>query len=189
MKLLLHCCCAPCAAACIANLNAEGIAPVLFWFNPNIHPLDEYQKRRDALYAYASAENLPLESIDEYGEELFLQSIGVNTESPARCESCYRLRLEAAAKHAAEGGFDAFSASLLISPYQKHDLIRGIGEELAGRYGLAFLYRDFRPLFREGRARARSLGMYMQKYCGCGLSEKDSLSILHAKTQRRKVEI
>ncbi|MDR0289778.1 MAG: epoxyqueuosine reductase QueH [Treponema sp.] len=170
MKLLFHCCCAPCATACIENLSAESIAPTLFWYNPNIHPLDEYQKRRDALSAFAAAQNLPLEIIDEYGEETFLSGIGSETEAPKRCELCYRMRLERAAAFSAENGFDAFSTSLLISPYQNHDAIRSIGEELAARHGLQFFYKDFRPLFRQGQNKARALGLYMQKYCGCMFS-------------------
>ena len=167
MKLLFHCCCAPCTVSCVESLSAEGITPVLFWYNPNIHPYTEYQNRRDTLFAFAAAENLTLEKIDEYGLRLFLQNIRRKTEAPERCDVCYRLRLERTAAYAAEHDFDAFSTSLLISPYQQHDLIRRTGEELAVQYGIKFLYRDFRPLFRAGQAKARALGLYMQKFCGC----------------------
>ncbi|GHV96261.1 hypothetical protein AGMMS50293_25810 [Spirochaetia bacterium] len=179
MKLLFHCCCGPCAAACIEDLVAENIQPRLFWYNPNIHPYTEYSSRRGALAQLVSAQNLELDMIDEYGLRLFLRAIGCETESAAdnthtaRCNVCYRMRLERAAAHAAAEGFDAFSTSLLISPYQNHDEIRRIGGELAAQYGVAFLYRDFRPRFREGQAQARALGLYMQKYCGCIFSEEE----------------
>ncbi|MDR1858253.1 MAG: epoxyqueuosine reductase QueH [Treponema sp.] len=173
MKLLFHCCCAPCAVACVENLAADGIALTLFWHNPNIHPLAEYRSRRDTLIAFAAAKNLPPETIDEYGLKSFLQEIGEETEAPARCEKCYRMRLEKTAAHAAENGFDAFCTSLLISPYQRHEAIRSIGEEMAARYGVGFLYRDFRPLFRQGQGKARNLGLYMQKYCGCIFSSDE----------------
>jgi tRNA A37 threonylcarbamoyladenosine dehydratase/predicted adenine nucleotide alpha hydrolase (AANH) superfamily ATPase len=173
MKLLFHCCCAPCATACIETLSAEGISPTLFWFNPNIHPLAEFQNRRDALSALSGAKNLPLKIIDEYGEQTFLNCIGSETEKPQRCEICYRMRLERTAAFAAENGFDTFSTSLLISPYQNHDAIRRIGEELAKQYGVKFFYRDFRPLFRQGQNQARALGLYMQKYCGCMFSQEE----------------
>ncbi|MDR2717471.1 MAG: epoxyqueuosine reductase QueH [Treponema sp.] len=173
MRLLFHCCCGPCATACVESLSGEGITPTLFWYNPNIHPLTEYQNRRDALSAFAAAGNLELEMIDEYSLESFLSGIGSATEAPERCSVCYRMRLERTAAYAAEKGFDAFSASLLISPYQKHDVIRSLGEELAARYGVEFIYRDFRPLFKRSRILARSLGLYMQKYCGCMFSEKE----------------
>ncbi|MDR0315587.1 MAG: epoxyqueuosine reductase QueH [Treponema sp.] len=183
MKLLFHCCCGPCAAACVESLRAESIhadgihaesmALKLFWYNPNIHPCTEYQNRRDAFIRFAAAHCPEPEIIDKYGLRSFLQDIGRATEAPERCEVCYRLRLEQTAAHAAKNGFDAFSTSLLASPYQRHDTIRRIGEELAAGYGVVFLYRDFRPLFRQGQAQARALGLYMQKYCGCVFSEEE----------------
>jgi tRNA A37 threonylcarbamoyladenosine dehydratase/predicted adenine nucleotide alpha hydrolase (AANH) superfamily ATPase len=170
MKLLFHCCCAPCATGCIEALSAEGITPTLFWYNPNIHPSAEYQNRRDAISVLAAAKSLPLKTLDEYGEQTFLGRIDCKTEKPQRCELCYCMRLEQTAAYAAENGFDTFSTSLLISPYQDHDAIRRIGEELSARHGIKFFYRDFRPLFRQGQNQARALGLYMQKYCGCMFS-------------------
>ena len=172
MRLLFHCCCGPCSIASVEALIAEGKTPTLFWYNPNIHPLTEYNSRRDALSRFSSDKKLPLVMCDEYGLELFLQSLGPETEKPERCGICYRLRLEKTAACAGEHGFDTFSTSLFISPYQQHETIRNIGEEVAARYGVAFLYRDFRPLFRKGQAKARALGLYMQKYCGCIFSEE-----------------
>ncbi|MCL2043765.1 MAG: epoxyqueuosine reductase QueH [Treponema sp.] len=161
MKLLLHCCCGPCSIACIENLSSEGLSPALFWYNPNIQPLTEYQHRRDGLHAFVSAHNQPLEIVDTN------VSTGTENETLQNCESCYRLRLEKTAAHAVEQGFNAFSTTLLISPYQQHETIHRLGEELAAQYGIEFVYRDFRPLFREGQTKARALGLYMQKYCGC----------------------
>ena len=90
-----------------------------------------------------------------------------------RCvKYCYRVRLEQTAKYAKEHGYDTFSTTLLISPYQNHEALKQIGEEMAQKYNLKFLYRDFRPGFREGQAEARELGLYMQKYCGCVFSEE-----------------
>jgi tRNA A37 threonylcarbamoyladenosine dehydratase/predicted adenine nucleotide alpha hydrolase (AANH) superfamily ATPase len=173
MRLLFHCCCAPCSIASVESLIAEHITPTLFWYNPNIHPLIEYRSRRDALAKFSSDQKLPLLMIDEYGLDFFLQSIGPETGIPGRCGICYSLRLEKTAAYAAENGFDAFSTSLLISPYQQHETIQHLGGELAVKYGIDFLYRDFRPLFRKGQTAARSLGLYMQKYCGCIFSEKE----------------
>ncbi|MFZ5689415.1 MAG: epoxyqueuosine reductase QueH [Bacillota bacterium] len=81
--------------------------------------------------------------------------------------------LKEAARAAKEGDFPAFSTTLLVSPWQKHELIAEIGREMAEKYGVQFLYRDFRPGFRVGRARAREMGLYSQKYCGCIFSEKE----------------
>ncbi|MDR1588181.1 MAG: epoxyqueuosine reductase QueH, partial [Treponema sp.] len=90
-----------------------------------------------------------------------------------RCLFCYRLRLEKTAARAAELGCGAFSTTLLISPYQDHEAVRKTGEEIAKRYAIPFLYRDFRPLFRGGQEKARERGLYMQKYCGCVFSEEE----------------
>ena len=83
------------------------------------------------------------------------------------------MRLFAAAQQAAEGGFDSFTSSLFISPYQNHELMREVAERAAAEHGVRFLYRDFRPYFRAGQERARALGMYIQKYCGCVFSEEE----------------
>jgi predicted adenine nucleotide alpha hydrolase (AANH) superfamily ATPase len=177
MKLLFHCCCAPCAASCIDTLTAEGIAPRLFWYNPNIHPCAEYKNRRDSLVQFAAAGQLELEQVDAYGLRIFLHGVFPHSvDAPQRCSFCYRLRLEKTAACAAQNGFDAFSTSLLASPYQRHDEIRSTAEECAAQHGVAFLYRDFRPHFRAGQNAARAQGLYMQKYCGCIFSEEDRYS-------------
>jgi len=168
MKLLLHACCAPCSVQCVQALAEEGIRPALYWYNPNIHPFTEYRSRRDSLRTFAESTGLPLIMEDEYGLRSFLK--GVNHH---RCAYCYRLRLEKTAAAAAAEGFDAFSASLLISPYQNHELLREAGESLAASHGVSFLYRDFRPRFRQGQNQAREAGYYMQKYCGCIYSEEE----------------
>ena len=81
-----------------------------------------------------------------------------------RCvKYCYRVRLEQTAKYAKENGYDTFSTTLLISPYQNHEALKKIGEEMAEKYGLTFLYRDFRPGFKEGQTEARELGLYMHR--------------------------
>ena len=176
MKLLLHCCCAPCSLLCITALRGEGIESGLLWYNPNIHPYTEYRSRRDCLAEFAANEKLKLETLDEYGLRFFLSEVFTETGEanvPERCEKCYRIRLEKTASFALQNGYSAFSTSLLISPYQDHNAIRRIAEEEAAKYGVDFFYRDFRPLFREGQTKARSLGFYMQKYCGCIFSEEE----------------
>jgi tRNA A37 threonylcarbamoyladenosine dehydratase/predicted adenine nucleotide alpha hydrolase (AANH) superfamily ATPase len=171
MKLLLHCCCAPCSVSCLPALRSEGIEPDLFWYNPNIHPYSEYSSRRGSLTEFADNENLKLKIIDEYGLRTFLDA--VLPENSERCQKCYSLRLEKAACAAAQDGYDAFTTSLLVSPYQDHDAIKRTGCEAAAKYGVEFFYRDFRPFFREGQTQARAAGFYMQKYCGCIFSEEE----------------
>ena len=172
MKLLLHACCAPCSVQCVAALAEEGIRPELYWYNPNIHPFTEYRSRLDSLRSFAEARELALVVEDDYGLRSFIKGVEEGDSHP-RCAFCYRLRLEKTAALAAEKGCDAFSTTLLISPHQNHELIREIGESLATRYGVSFLYRDFRPHFRQGQNQAREAGYYMQKYCGCIYSEEE----------------
>ena len=176
MRLLLHVCCAPCSIQCVEALFAENIQPHLFWYNPNINPYTEYRSRGHSLWGFAEEKKLPLTIEDEYGLRAFIRGTFSLEESPGekkRCGFCYRLRLGKTARIASERNFDAFSTTLLISPYQNHELIREIGEDMAALYGLDFLYRDFRPRFREGRNQARKAGYYMQKYCGCIYSEEE----------------
>lgn len=171
MKTLLHICCAPCSIACIESLRGEGIEPTGFWFNPNIHPFTEYRARKNTLVDYAKSIGLDLVLQGEYGLRSFIAGVSPNFDD--RCGYCYRVRFEEAARYAAQNGFDAFSTTLLISPYQKHALICKVANEVAEQYGVGFLYRDFRPYFRDGQQEARDLGLYMQKYCGCIFSEED----------------
>lgn len=181
-SLLLHICCAPCAVGSIPALREEGFVLTGYWHNPNIHPFTEYRARRNALREYAASIGLPLLEEDAYGLRPFLREVGEDVESPARCMVCYRLRMEAAARFAAANGFPAFTTTLTISPYQDHDLIRAAGEAAGEKFGVQFLYRDFRPRFREGQNQAREAGIYMQKYCGCLFSEEER----HQKRKKSK---
>ena len=172
MKLLLHTCCAPCSVFCIKSLRKEEIEPTVYWFNPNIHPYMEYKARRDTLKEYTQSINVQAIFEENYGLREFCKNVIDDLEN--RCvKYCYRIRLEQTAKYAKENGYDTFSTTLLISPYQNHEALKQIGEEMAQKYGINFLYRDFRPGFREGQNEARELGLYMQKYCGCVFSEED----------------
>ena len=172
MKLLMHTCCAPCSIYCIETLKNEGIEPVLYWYNPNIHPYTEYKARRDTLKDYTN--NIGIKTIFEenYGLKEFCKNVVEDIEN--RCSNyCYRVRLEQTVKYAKENGYDSFTSTLFVSPYQKHEELKKICEELAEEYNIEFVYRDFRTGFREGQAKARELGLYMQKYCGCIFSEED----------------
>lgn len=171
MKLLLHICCAPCSIMCIETLRGEGIEPVGFWDNPNIHPYTEYRSRKNALVEYAKSIGLALEVHGKYGLRPFIGEVAADIDG--RCVRCYRMRMRAAAQYAAENGFSHFTSTLFVSPYQNHELLRQTAEEAGREFGVEFLYRDFRPYFREGQERARALGLYMQKYCGCVFSEEE----------------
>ncbi len=171
MKVLLHCCCAPCSLSCIQPLKNEGVELTAFWYNPNIHPFKEYEARRDCLINFANEIDLPLLVKEDYGLVSFVKAVADDVER--RCGYCYSHRLKETAKFARDNGFEYFTTTLLASLYQNHEAIKAAGERYASQYGVKFLYRDFRPNFREGNAMAREKGFYMQKYCGCIFSEMD----------------
>ena len=171
MKTLLHICCAPCANQCIQVLQGDRIEVTGFWYNPNIHPFTEYRARRNCLREYSGEIGLPLIEKNDYALRPFVREVAGDIAN--RCVKCYEMRLFETAKQAKEGGFDSFTSSLFISPYQNHDLMREVAEKAAVTYGVEFLYRDFRPYFRDGQNFAREKGFYMQKYCGCVFSEEE----------------
>ena len=173
-KLLIHTCCAPCLIAPYQKLKEAGYEISAFWFNPNIHPLLEYQKRRDALRDYSQTEGFELIEQGQYALVEFLNS--TLSDISARCEYCYRTRIEGTAKIAAEGGFDAFSSTLLYSRYQKHEDIIAFSKEMAEKYKVDFFYEDWRALWQEGIRLSKAAGMYRQQYCGCIFSEEERYS-------------
>lgn len=171
MKLLLHICCAPCANRPIDVLRENGVEVTGFWYNPNIHPFTEYRARRNCLRDYAGVIELPLIEQDDYGLRPFCRAVAEDIDG--RCVKCYEMRLRRTAEEAKALGFDGFTSSLFISPYQNHDLLKSVAREASEETGVEFCYEDFRPLFREGQERARELGFYLQKYCGCVFSEQE----------------
>ncbi len=171
MNTLLHICCAPCANQCITALEADGIATTGFWYNPNIHPFTEYRARRNCLREYAETIGLTLIERNDYALRPFVRAVAEDISD--RCVKCYEMRLMETARQAKEGGFDSFTSSLFISPYQNHELMAEVAQRAADSYGVTFLYRDFRPYFRDGQTFAREHGFYMQKYCGCIFSEEE----------------
>lgn len=171
MKLLLHICCGPCALYPLRTLRAAGHDVTGFFFNHNIHPYQEYQRRLTAAREMSSLEALPLIEHDEYDLEGFLSAVASEPEN--RCNYCYTSRLWATAAVAAQNGFEAFSASLLYSRYQKHAEIKIAGENAGKEFGVQFHYQDFRPGWQEGIRISKELELYRQQYCGCIYSEKE----------------
>ncbi len=171
MKTLLHICCAPCANQCVATLRNESIDVTGYWYNPNIHPFTEYRARRNCLREYAQSVDLPLIEEDRYALRPFVREVAEDIEN--RCVKCYEMRLFATAKTAKEQGFDSFTSSLFISPYQNHELMMEVAQRAADAYEIEFLYRDFRDVFKAGQEYAREQEFYMQKYCGCVFSEEE----------------
>jgi len=173
-RLLLHACCAPCSSYVLEYLS-DIFDITLFFFNPNISPKEEYVFRENELKRLVEemglAEKVRFISTDYDPQAFFDVARGLESlpEGGERCKRCYALRLEAAAKEAHERGFDYFTTTLSISPYKNAQWLCEIGGELADRYGVAYLYSDFKK--RGGYKRSCELsakyGLYRQDYCGC----------------------
>ena len=171
MKILLHTCCGPCSIYPVDFLREKGMDVCGYFFNPNIHPYTEFARRRETLEKYAAEIDLKVIIDEEYRLEEFLQ--GVTHRESRRCLICYAMRLDQTARVAKRGGFEGFSSTLLVSPYQKHELIREIGQASADKYGVPFYYEDFRPGYKAATDLSKKMGMYRQQYCGCIYSEKE----------------
>ena len=164
-------CCGPCAIYPVNILRKEGFDILGLFYNPNIHPYIEYEKRRKTLHDFAMTESLAVVIESGYPIEQYFRRIAFEEEN--RCYHCYRERLEYAFSIAREKHMDALTTTLLYSKYQKHDLIVCIAEELAKDYGVSFYYHDFREGWQEGIQLSRERLMYRQKYCGCIYSERE----------------
>ncbi len=176
-RLLLHSCCGPCSSYVLEYLSAFFDITVLF-FNPNIYPEDEYEKRlleQKKLIELMSFENpVSLLTVPYDYSEFLTYSNGLESEKEggARCTECFRLRLLRCAQIAKEKVFDVFATTLSVSPHKNAELLNSIGKELSVKYGVAYLPSDFKK--REGYKRSIELskkyGIYRQEYCGCEFS-------------------
>jgi len=171
LKILFHICCANCAIYPLERMKEKGDEAVGYFFNPNIHPFQEYQKRLDALKQYSERVGLKVIYRDEYLLEEFLKNVSHRVEE--RCQYCYSVRLETTACEAKKQSFDGFSTTLLQSTHQNHALIKETGERLAREMGIPFYYEDFRQGWRKGMEVSKAMGLYRQQYCGCIYSEKE----------------
>ncbi len=180
-RLLLHVCCAPCSSYCLEYLT-QHYSITTFFYNPNISPESEYQKRVAELTRFVS--ELPVKypvSLLEgnYDPERFYSEVKGLEKEPERgkrCEICFRMRLEEAAREAKKGGFDYFTTTLSISPLKDAELLNHIGAEMAEKYGVTYLFSDFKK--KGGYLRSISLSkeydLYRQDYCGCIFSKRES---------------
>lgn len=171
MKVLIHTCCAPCTIYPLTTLRKEGHEVRGYFYNPNIHPFTEFTRRRDALAMLADMSRFPVIFDEGYDLEDFLA--GALERGKDRCSFCYHIRLDRTFRKALEERSDAVTTTLLYSKYQKHEQIVVVAEELAAKYSMPFLYKDFREGWKEGQAEARRLNLYRQNYCGCIFSEAE----------------
>jgi epoxyqueuosine reductase len=181
-QLALHACCGPCLIEPLDAYLSEGATVVAVYANPNIHPAEEYVRRRDTLTAYAALVGTEVAEL-EYEPARWDQAVAEAPElGIERCRACYRLRLAATARWAATHGFDAMATTLTVSPYQDPEVIREEGLRAASEAGIAYVHRDFRGRYPEATRRSREQGMYRQNYCGCVCSESEA----RAEREQRK---
>lgn len=172
-KLLLHICCAPCATGVIQKLKSDGGFDITgYYYNPNIHPTVENEARKDSVRALSRDEKINVMYEDLVMVDYWKDNLAC--EKSRRCQFCYALRINHIAEKAKEMGFDAFSTTLLISPWQDHETVRRISEAAAEKNRVEFIYQDFRPFYRQGKNEAYRRGYYLQKYCGCIFSYQES---------------
>ena len=169
-KLLFHICCAPCFIAPYEHLK-EKFDITGFWYNPNIHPYQEYERRLQEVQKFEKNHDLGILYKTDYPLEKWLQNVAFREDD--RCRFCYHDRLEKTAKYAKKGKFDYFTTTLLYSKFQDHELMKEMCEALAKECGVPFLYKDLREFWKEGIERSKTEDMYRQQYCGCIYSEKE----------------
>jgi predicted adenine nucleotide alpha hydrolase (AANH) superfamily ATPase len=172
MRLLLHTCCAPCLIYPLEKLQKDGFQVSAFFYNPNIHPFAEYKNRKQAVDGLSASTCLEAFYPGYHPQEYF-NAVNLKEDAPQRCSICWSMRLKRTAREAKEKGFDCFSTTLLVSPYQDQGLLVKLGLEAAELEDVKFHHEDFRPGFRKAHDEARLKGIYCQKYCGCIYSEME----------------
>lgn len=166
----------------LEEIRKDAHRPAGFFYNPNIHPYSEYIRRRDNVEKYAVEKGMSV-VVSDYDCEKYFQFIAYNETPDKRCPVCWWLRLERAAIFARDNGFDAFTTTLLGSPYQDHEVVKKICADVSAKVGIKFYYKDFRAGFKAAHEEARRKGIYCQNYCGCIFSEKERIE---KKTQVKK---
>ena len=186
MNLLLHMCCGPCSCYPVKKLRQEGIEPVGYFFNPNIHPYKEWDMRLKTAREFAVKVDMKMYDDDNYRLRDFLRrALAAEAVENGRCRMCYTWRLEETARFAAEQGFDAFTSTLFYSIYQQHELMKETAEHFAKLYGVELYYEDFRPGWQEGIDISQELELYRQPYCGCIFSEEERYSRAIRKARKK----
>lgn len=184
--LVLHACCGPCTIEPYDALATQYERVIVVYYNPNIHPAEEYQRRRDVLATYAHEHGIEFVEL-EYDPAEWHERVGVfGDDRESRCYACYQLRLSRVAQWCAQLGHPALSTTLTVSPYQDPSAISRAGESAAAPDSLTYVARDFRERYPEATRRSREMGMYRQNYCGCVFSEAEAASDRERRRAERK---
>lgn len=182
-KILLHSCCAPCSSHVITYLAPYFNITVLY-YNPNIYPKEEYEKRKQEQIKLINELNTPnkLDYLDcDYDNDVYEELIKGYENCPergARCPICFKLRLEKTAKLAKEHNYDYFCTTLTVSPYKNATQINEIGASLSDKYQIKWLYSDFKKEdgYKKSIELSKKYNLYRQKYCGCIYSQRNKIT-------------
>ena len=179
-SILLHSCCGPCSSSVLgAVMNFFDV--FIFYYNPNIFPIEEYTKRKTEqlkLLSYPEFKGIKyLESY--YDHKNFLESVKgyeKDIEGGERCNVCFKLRLEVTAKLAKKLGLDYFSTTLTVSPHKNAQNINNIGKNLSEKYSVDYLFSDFKKKdgYKKSIELSKKYNLYRQNYCGCEFSLKNN---------------
>ena len=181
-SLLLHACCAPCSSYCIEYLS-EYFDITVFFYNPNIDSLTEYERRvreeERFLSSFPARRRVRLISEEYEPSEFYEATEGLSNEPEGgkRCEKCFRLRLSKTASRARDDGFDFFTTTLSISPMKDAKLLNSIGDELSKKYDVPYLFSEFKKRggFLRSTELSKEYGLYRQDYCGCVFSKRERM--------------
>ena len=176
-SLLLHSCCAPCSTAVITRLK-DYFDVTIFYYNPNIEPLEEYLKRKEEQKRIVSKFGIKFLDCD-YENEIFKSiSKGLEDlpEGGYRCHKCYELRLTKTAHTAKENNFEYFGTTLTVSPYKNSKQIHILGSILQDKYNIKYLFSDFKKGdgYKKSIEYSKEYNLYRQDYCGCLFSKNDN---------------
>lgn len=170
-SILIHTCCGFCGFSALKNIENQFDVKC-FWYNPNIHPLQEYEKRLGAFKLWAGKEKHEM-IVDLYEDkDWFKMTAGMENNDDLRCLNCYKMRMEKTVQVAKREGIRYFTTTLLVSPYQKHEKIKLICLDLADENNINFYYFDGRTDFYKNKSEYHKFGFYSQKYCGCMYSKR-----------------
>ncbi len=179
-SILLHSCCAPCSSHVISVLK-DYFDITIFYYNPNISPIQEYEKRKQEQISFIKQLDCGIKIMDcDYDNDVYEECIkGLENEKEggARCLKCFRLRLEKTAKLASVNNFDYFCTTLTVSPYKNSQVINNLGKELMNIYNVKWLYSDFKKEegYKHSIALSKQYNLYRQDYCGCIYSIRNKI--------------
>ncbi len=193
--LLLHACCAPCSSYCLEYLAEKFDITVLF-YNPNLYPEEEYEKRANEEMRLIEEMNsrfgykikLKVENFDS--SEFYTKIKGLEDcrEGGERCKKCFELRLEKTAEYAKKYGFDFFTTTLTISPLKNAQVLNEVGQIAGEKYGAVFLPSDFKKKggYQRSIVLSKEYGLYRQNYCGCVFSKREREGSLRSQVRSKR---